>query len=206
MNIPKQVKNKIVKVPFRAFNRVALAGGVGAFPIQPSGVGTLASIANAYALYRVTKLNYRLHPGVVLNGTQIAAYIPGVTDTQPSSLSDICQVLTATVLGYRQNKASDWTKLGLSQVSSYMPWLKTIAGSPDAAEETIGQIYVVGSSTDTYELEICGEFEFKDIVPTSSTPELRNALAQERLLQEKLRSLRLTPNAGRAGGSTAQAI
>ncbi len=204
MSSAKQIKNKVVKVAFRAYFSTALSSGAQTVPIQPATFGGVASIADAYALYRVVKLSYRLHPGSAITATQCAAYIPGVTDNAPANVASCGAVLTATPLGYRATVPSEWVRLGSAELQSYMPWLKTIVGSPDSAEEVQGNIFVTGNASEVYQMEVCGVFEFKDFITNSMTPEFRFARASEQLLRSK--QLKSSSSSKTGGGPSAVAI
>ncbi len=66
-------------------------------------------------------------------------------------------------------------------LAGYQPWYKTVVGTPDPSAEVQGTIYINGTSTDSYSLELRGVYEFKNPVNAGSTP----ALIREALLRRE---------------------
>jgi hypothetical protein len=100
---------------------------------------------------------------------QVAAYIPGVTDSV-TSLSGFTEVIPRTIMGATDTVPSDWCVVSRGDLVGYQPWYKTVAGTPDASVEVLGTIYLCGTGTEGITIEMEGTFEFRDGVATTSTP------------------------------------
>ncbi len=173
--------NKPVRVPFHALVSQTLSTGSGSVGLGPAQFTRPAAIAEVYELYRIPELEFRLHPDTASNGIQVAAMIPGVVDTPPTTFVTASESLNACVLGQRSSQPTEWVKCQSRDLMSYMSWYKTVIGSPDTDVEIQGAIYLVGGSTDTIKLEVRGVFEFKNPVGPGQTPMVRElVLARER--------------------------
>ncbi len=191
---------KPVKVPFHYIKAYTLSGGATSENVAPASFPRLGTIADGYALYRFTELKYRIVPDSTITARQTACYIPGAVDTPPSSSSQASEILEAVCLGTRQTTPSDWGKCQPRDLTSYLPWYKTVVGSPDPIVEIQGALFMVGTGTEQVVVEYRGICEFKNPIDTASTPQLR----QEKLLaMERERLLRILASGGPTS-STAQ--
>jgi hypothetical protein len=74
-----------------------------------------------------------------------------------------------------------------------MTWYKAVLGSPDAALESQGTIYLNGSGTDLLVVEVDATFEFRTPCATAVTPAERGALECEKEKTRLLKLLGFTP-------------
>lgn len=181
--------DKISRVSFHLMDpATALAAGVASIAVSPSGLGTrVVAISDAFALYRVVRLKYRLRRlTATLGGAQAVAYYPGVVDTVPNTTKLNSESLYVTSLCNQETVPSSWVELNREELAAYSVWLKTKSGSIDAGEEVQGYLLGTGSGTDLWCVEVEGEIEFKGPVDPSSTPEEKKA---KYLREQKLKLL-----------------
>ncbi len=180
--IKQSINTKPVKVPFHASILGSLAAGVGSFNLSPSLITHtgIASIADAFELYRVSKLSYRLLRAPGITAPQAAAYYPDITDTPPNTLDQNGENVNSTLLSQAATVPTDWVHLS-PVAESALKWYKTIQGTMDSWDEIQGIIYVTGSVTESYLLEVKGVYEFKGQADPGNTPELREKRRQARL-------------------------
>lgn len=179
----------MVQIPFHSFeDAAALVAGASTITVFPGSFTRVNAVADTYALYRVVDLRYRLIPNSTITSAQTASFLPGITDTVPTSKVNNMEALNACVLAVRQTCPTEWVVLNKKDLQGYQPWYKTVVGTPDTAVEIVGNIYVIGTGTETYSMEIRGIFEFKNPVNPSSTPML---VKQKQLLKEKERILKI---------------
>ena len=178
-----------ISVPFKAVVTAALSSGVASLPLTGGMTGRLAAIADSYDEFRFTKLSFRIrHPAAMTSpGYQIAGYAAGITDTAPT-LPTIGEYLTSCLITSWESTYQPYAKVPAGVLAGMHPWYKTIAGSPEPSEEVQGTIYIAGTGTDVYFLEVAGEIQFRCSAPTGSTP-LDRALAMRK--REKARLLTL---------------
>lgn len=178
-----------IRVACKFYSQQTFSAGAAVISINPAAFPQAAQLADTYAMYRVTKLRYRFHVSDLGSPPALttAVYIPGVTDNAPASSAIIMLIPYAAFLDRGAVLPGRWASVPRAVLSSYLPWLKTIVGSPDPAEETQGNVYLRGGSTDTYSFEMEATFEFKDLLSTSVTPMERGKRecveARERLLR-----------------------
>ncbi len=183
-----QMSNKVLRQPFHFYSSFGLTSGAASINISPATFPRVLTIADGFALYRCVELEFRLVP----NGntdSEVAGYIPGGVDTPPTTVLQVSEILNSVVLSADATKPSQWAKLRWNQLRGYMEWYKTIVGTLDPTEEIQGAIFVAGfpASAGPVWLEFRGVFEFKNPVPTASTPMMREAF----LVKEKQRLLKL---------------
>lgn len=166
--------------------------GAAALALYPASFPRVQDIADAYDLYRVVELQYRLHPCTRANtatGFGSAAFYPGITDNAPANGADLSENRFVTVLGGTATTPSSWVSVPRKDLQGMHTWYKTVAGTPETAEEQQGTMYIRGGvNPDGYVLEMKGVFELTGPSNTSSTPAVRSALARQ---SEKQRILRL---------------
>ncbi len=173
----------------------ALAAGVGSVNVNPLGLSShLAALADTYDLYRIIELEYRLLPNSTITAAQLAAYYPGITDTQPTSAATCAENLDCVILGSQQSVPTAWHKVNKQSLQGYFPWYKTVQGSLDSSEEVQGSIFVVGTGSETFSLELRGVAELKNPVAIGNTPQLRTARRQENQ-RDKILAILSTPAA-----------
>ncbi len=180
----QSINTKATKVCFHANYLGTLAAGVGSFNLSPSLIPhtAIASMADAFELYRVTKLSWRLHR--VSSTNQSAAFYPDITDTPPNTLDQAGENITASLLSSSQTVPSDWSTVNPSSMTA-LKWFKTIQGTMDSFDEIQGIIYVTGSTTESFLLEVKGVYEFKGQADPGNTPEMREKRRLARLDRQR---------------------
>ncbi len=195
------IRSNTVKQLCRLYSEGSFTSGAATVALNPSAFPQALEIADTYAFYRVTKLRFRLYRIASLSVTQVAAFVAGVTDNAPSNSAVAALIPHCAILPLSATVPSPWQNIPRSVLMSYMPWLKSIVGSPDPAEETQGNIYIRGAGAEQYAIEIEAVFEFRDILSTSITPAERGRLES---LAERDRILRLLGSTPLAAAASPQ--
>lgn len=146
--------------------------------INPANLGTrVAALADLYEMYRVVRLRVRFHPPATpRTGDGAICYVPGVTDTAPSSYINICETQSHLVFAKAMIQPSRWLELSKATLSSYETWYKTIVGTPDPAQEVQGNLYYNASAaSDPTLIEMEGVIEFRAPAEAGATPAMRRA-------------------------------
>lgn len=194
-------KDRTINVPFSLLQSgTAIATTV---PIQPATLGgRVLAIADAYELFKVKKLEFRLLSATTTASAsrvsqQVACYLAGVTDTAPGNFALAAEVVEHVALGNAATTPTEWCRVPKSILAGYTPWYKTIAGTPDPSVEVQGNLFIVNPSgtTDTFCAEIRGVISFKGAVPISSTPMLRQLNEMRKEKDRLLKILAVTPAA-----------
>ncbi len=187
--------NKVESVRFHSFlNTTINAGAPVQALINPTLSGHLQTIGDTFELYRFTELWFRLQAPATANqgGGTTAAYLPGVTDTYPTTATTNLESLNGCYLSVRATVPTEWVRLNRKDLSGYQPWYKTVQGTPEVADEVQGVINFTGSSSDVVLCEFRGVVEFKNPVNAASTPAERRAKALE-MQRKKLLSILASP-------------
>jgi hypothetical protein len=185
--MPKQsaLRSDGCTMPARYTFNSALASGIFGILLDPSNFPRILTEADAWDYFRILSLRFRLHPPAATpSQLEVAAYVPGIQDTPPANLGALVELIDSTVLGPRSTVPSQWVSVPRKQLAGPFPWYKTIHGTADPTEETPGAIYVAGTTTEPFVLEVVFVIEFKSSVATANTPSLV-------LLRSQLRELRL---------------
>lgn len=188
-----------VRVHIRSYVEATLSAGSATISVSPALCAQSAQYADAFQLYKVTKLRFRLNRITAISGTQAAVYLPGVTDNPPSTVTTCGSIPHAAILPLSATVPTRWSVINSRDLQSYMSWYKTIVGSPSADAEIQGNIYIRGSATELYAIEIDAVFVFRDSVPTGVTPAERGRIET---LKEKERLLRILACPSPAPAST----
>lgn len=181
-------KTDTVSVHARLYTEANFASGTATIAMNPASFPQALEIADVYAMYRIKKLRYRLYRSTTNATTQVAVFVPGVTDNGPGTISVAALIPHCAILPLSATVPTPWKNVPPAILKSYMPWFKTILGSPDPAEETQGNIFLRGNTTDQYAIEIDAIFEFREPLSTSVTPAERGRLECE---AERVRLLRI---------------
>ncbi len=146
--------------------------------------------ADSWAHFRILSMKLRMHPPPTAPASYlIAAYLPGVQDTAPTSLANGAELLKSSVLGSRATTPSNWVAPDRAELMGPMPWYKSLQGAATTQEEAPGYISLTGVTTDNYNVEVFVVFEFKGAVASNNTPllaDLRAAARLERLRRERV--------------------
>lgn len=192
-------KSDTVRVHIRSYVEAALSAGAATLQVSPALCAQSAQYADAFQMYKVIALRYRLYRTTTTNSTQVAVFMPGVTDNSPAAISTAASIPHAAILPLTAAVPTRWSSIPARDLRSYMTWYKTIVGSPDAAEEIQGNIFIRGGGTDFYGIEIDAIMIFRESVPTGVTPAERGRIAT---LKEKERLLRILACPSPAPAST----
>ncbi len=165
----------------------ALTSGAATLSLTPATFAGASGLADSFEFYRIIALKYRLVPSATITGNQVAAYIAGVVDATGSNIN-VPNIQPHASLGVRQTSCSSWVKVPKAMLQSYMTWYKTIAGTPDPAEENQGFLYLAGTGTENVVIEVCVLFQFRSVVPVTATPMVR---LQQAMLAEKERLMKI---------------
>jgi hypothetical protein len=111
-------------------------------------------------------------------------------------------------MGGRQTNPTNWVSVPKSELAGPFPWYKTIPGGTDVTEELPGVIYVAGTTTDPYTMEVSGVFEFKSSIATNNTPaavvlkqQLRDVRVRSALERRRAEMLAVLGGSGASGVS-----
>lgn len=173
--------------PFHYVTGGALVAGVAGILAYPSSFPRVLAEADAWAQFRVRQLRFRLLPSATTTtplGLQAAGYVPGIQDTQPASVNQVVELVNSCARGTSQDVPTNWVTVGRADLAGPLPWYKSIPGAADATEEAPGSIFIGGTGTEPYLIEIAGVFEFKGGVNTANTPvalAAASALREERV-------------------------
>lgn len=193
----------------------ALVAGVTGISANPTGVtGRVLTEADAWAHFRWRSFHFRLHRVGTVTSVQVASWVGGVQDANPSTIAQAAELLPSTVLAGTATVPSPWVRVGAVDRSGPFPWYKAIPGTADPTEEAPGLISIAGTGTETFFIEIRAVIEFKTGVAAGNTPEelaLRARIREIRLERERalarnalIRVLQPSPmalNAALYGGS-----
>lgn len=199
-------KDKSVQLPFST--SLVTTSAATQINVQPAGLGSrVLSVADGYEFYKVKKLEFRLEPATTgatasRTGTQAACFIAGITDVAPGNYQLASEVVEHVLLANAQTTPSEWCRVPKSILSGYMPWYKTIVGTPDASVELQGVIYIINGGADSCQVHVRGVISFKAGVPTSSTPMVRQLAEMRREKDRLLKILAVSPAATNPGESS----
>lgn len=171
------MRSAITSVYFRSSN--LQTGTTATIPLQPVALlsDRLASIADNWGLYRVTRLRFRLHPTGSLN---TLSYVPGVTDTPPANLASNIEIEHCAILGSNEQMRTPWVVVDRVTLAGQLKWYKTVAGTTDALEEIQGNLFVANTASVNYFYEIDGICEFSSPLDNANTPDPLVRLAREK--------------------------
>ncbi len=188
------LSDHVISVPFKLLASTTGATSYALTLIPSSALfPRCATIADAFELYRIKKLRFRLIPGAT-GGTVVAGYLPGVVDTPPATIALVGEILHSVILGTTQTVPSRWCDVPAVSLKSYETWYKTIAGTPDTAQENQGTIFIAASAAGTaFLIEAEAIYEFKGAVDPTNTPAMRLKAEWAREKERILRALAPSP-------------
>jgi len=162
-----------VRIPFRFLNTAAASSGAKTLSVSPLLTPRLTILADTFDEYRFTKLSFRLHPtGTADTSIETACFEPGVVDTPPATNSAQSESLACAISTGAETTPSNWVTVPKGVLAGYQPWYKSVAGTPETAEEVQGNIFCFNSNgaSDSTVVELSGICEFRGAINTSSTP------------------------------------
>jgi len=175
-------------IPFHYCLANSFVAGVFGFNLQPTNIPRLLLEADVWCHFRIRKFSFRLLPTSPVTVAQGAGYVGGVEDTPPATYIQIAELIPSCLKGVGQTVPTNWVHVPRSDLAGPFPWYKAIPGSADATEESPGVVVVVGTGTETFNLEMKGVFEFKTAVNAANTPAALNA--RRIIREERLRVMR----------------
>ncbi len=170
-----------VKIPFSVIVVTALTAGRLTQSLRPTSSVSdrIGAMADLYALYRLNKLRFRLHPAAT---SVCMAYLPNTVDTAPNGLSQISETMDRAFISSAQTVPTKWVDVPPQVLRGALPWYKTVSGTPDDWDEVVGSLFatnVVGTTgTEGITYEVLGEYEFKSALDPSNTPKIIEARSQ----------------------------
>ncbi len=190
----KNYSNATTSVTLHTVINGAMSSGAATFALTPSGIGgRLATLADAWGLFRVRKLKFRQHRQAALAGAlQVATVVSDFVDAYPSTFQSACEMGPAAVISALQTVPSDWVEVPPAVLRGALPWYKAVAGAPDSWDEVPVTFVIVGTGTDTFYLELKLVVDFKDPLPAGSTPMMRELAKSKREREHILQVLSVT--------------
>ncbi len=183
---------RTVKVPFRNLFSIVLTAGVNSSRLAAATLsGRCASLCDNFALYRVNKYRFRIHPTVLASETMVIAFVPDIVDTTPT-FTNVTESNFLAVLGLQCTIPSEWCTVPQNVLRGAIPWYKSVQGTTTDWEECFGTMLYAStnaSSTATIWWELEGEIEFSGAEDPGITPADRAASAMHRERERILRIL-----------------
>ncbi len=180
------------RIPFHVFQNAALVSGANNFTLNPVALsGRLSTEADAWALFRVVALRFRLHPISNTNAAQAAGFLGGVSDTNPTTIAQISELVSSCILTANNTHPTEWVVVPQQDLAGPLPWYKTIAGASVYEESFPGVLYIAGSTTNAFGLEVRGIYEFRQAVAAANTPAALQARQLLRLERERATAMRM---------------
>jgi len=169
---------------------VSLVAGANSLVVRPDSFGTaISSISDGFALFRVKRLRFRCFAFTAACAVGVVTSIPNTLPASRTAVIELRDSITHEAL--LQTSWSNWVNVSPSTFSGPFTWYHTRAGTYDFTETIPCTFVAFGAGTNVVDLEIFGVMEFKDEVPTTSTPEERallTAFRAKRDSDDKLRA------------------
>lgn len=182
------MKRDTVRVPFHF---LSVSSNTRTINVSPTaGLSPrLSAIADDFDEYRFIELRFRLRADRAAPTVDVtASFLPGVVDTTPATTAQNSEVLNCVMLGINETVPSNWSRVPKGVLAGMHPWYKTVAGTPETAEEVQGMLCIVSGAAESNVLEIEGVCEFRSAISASNTP-LERALAARRREKQRLVNL-----------------
>jgi hypothetical protein len=184
--------NSITRVPFHHVVSAALASGSANLAVVPSSgnLGAAQYLYSAYDLYRIRKLRFRLLPNTSMGTAQVAGFYPEAVVTNPTIAAGT-DCLDSCYINNDMTIPSRWVNVPPTRLKGLIDWYKCQPDAGDVDFETMGNILVSGTTTETYYLEVEGLWEFKN--PNSASVLMEKLKEQIRAeMKETLLSSKIT--------------
>lgn len=177
------------RTPFNALLIGTLSAGVAGININPSNANLsptrLVSEADAWAFWKLESFRFRLHPpDTAPSSAQAAGFVGAIQDTSPGTVAQVGELLPSAYLSVRQLTPTKWVTPSPSEMKGLLPWYRTVTGSEQTTESSVGQIIVVGNTTNSFVLEVAGVIVFKTAVATGNTPAAARLLREARMARQ----------------------
>lgn len=167
---PTSLGGGVTPVAFHSFTSNTLSGVTGnlTYSVNPQSApfAGVNEVADQFDLFKVVRLEYRLHPmDPTLTTNQVVAFYPDV-DIQTQTVAQASYSPIAAVISPFCGVPSSWVKVPPSQLKGMLDWYKCSADAGAAEFESQGLLQAAGGLGDTFILEVRGLFHFKN--PVSS--------------------------------------
>jgi len=166
------------------FNPLVLVAGSNQVALAPSFLGTsISSTSDGYSLFRIRSMWFRI---LALTTGAAAGVITSFPNTLPSTRNLVMELVDA--VDHEAGAQSNWTekvRVHKAVLAGPFPWYHTRQGTFDISEVVPAVLQIVGTGTAVVLVEIMIDFEFKDPVPTASTPAELAMLREFRALRAK---------------------
>lgn len=170
--------------PFHYYAPQAMAAGVASIQINPASLSSaILGISDGFSLFRVKKLRFRI---LALTSGCAVGLITSSPNANPATRTAVMELHEA--VDHETGFETQWSRwvTGLkSTIAGPLPWYHTRAGTYDVTEYCPCLLAFVGSGTNVCNIEIYGVLEFKDEVPTASTPQEFALLRQFRAARDR---------------------
>jgi len=195
----KQTRTSNIKVKFLFFSSVsATSAASGVVFVNPNTSLTPhgALPADGFEFYKFNKLAFRLFRTGTINGLQSMTYVGGIEDTSQLTVGQSSESICTSILVATDTQPTRWQNVPKNLLRGYMPWYKTIQGSPDSAEEIQGQLVATttSGSAESVFFEVRGEVEYRGPIATTSTPAERGRLESLKRAAQLAALLALLPS------------
>ncbi len=198
--MPRQKTHETITAGFHNVYGMAITAGTPVvINVSPNSTlsARMASLADDFDEYVCTKLRYRLRNFQNAAGGVVAsAFYPGITDTAPLYAS-IIENLHAAVIPQYQTVPTEWHNIPKRTLQGMHTFYKTVAGTPESAEEIQGTIYADATVTQSCLIELEGEFVFRAPAAAAATPADRAMAAKNRERKRIMALLAEGPSTGR---------
>ncbi len=177
--------SKVAKEECHFFSAQTLSAGAQQLQLTPSSMGTsIQSVSDGFALFRIRSLRFRIF---AFTGGCAAGVITSNPNAGPTGSRAILMELPDAVNheASLQTVPTEWIHVRKATVAGPFEWYHTRAGTYDVTEYVPCTMFFVGSGTNVVNVEIRCMFEFKDPVPTSSTPMAVTLRKQIRLAEDE---------------------
>jgi hypothetical protein len=175
----------ISRVPFHKMTAISLTAGSAQLAVNPASaaLGATGDLANAFNLYRVVDLEFRLHPNTITGSFQTMSFYPETTVAalSPAQNSEAADSVGLSALS---QVPSNWCRVPRNRLQGQLVWWKCVADASAGEFENQGVLVFSGTSTDTLVYEIRGLVELKN--PTDA------AVQAARVRAEVLKELKQT--------------
>jgi hypothetical protein len=172
--MPKKSQSGAQRVWFSSLSSVVIPAGPAGISVPVAPVSSLSSrlaaMADVFDEYAFKKLAYRLHHGGTITGIQAAVYIPGVTDTLPSTPAQVFESAHAAFMSPLYVQASEWQHIPSLLLAGMHSRYKTVPGTPESAEEVQGVLAFTGTVAESVIFEVRGLCEFTSPTVAAATP------------------------------------
>jgi hypothetical protein len=146
-----------------------LTSGTAQLAVAPgSGVlGSIQSLTDAFDLYKVQSLEYRIHPGDSQTVSQSLAYYPE-NDVQASTITANAENPDCVLITPRTTTPSSWHRVPFARLKGQIDWYKCVADASTAEFEQQGVLVLTGTAAEVVAFEVRGIVHLRNPVDSST--------------------------------------